>query len=172
MNLRALILSHLAIRLRMSVAGGETYGVVTVHWFEFKIMKYGSRTLGLLLIAALVIATWTTGALTAADLASRSLAGLPAPPVEHPAGCHAHGGKSLPDSQLPHSPRPAPASHQCCLTGHNVAAVQASHPTPPSRQWTRVTLQIVPALIECSYKESDVLMVLSADPPGMTPLRI
>jgi len=156
----------------MSVASGETYGVVTAHWFEFKIMKCGSRTLGLLLTAALVMATWATGALTAADLASRSLAGLPAPPVEHPTGCHAHGGKSLPDSQLPHSPRPAPASHQCCLTGHDVAMVQPSHPTPPSRQWTQVAVQIMAALTECSYEESDVSMVLAADPPGMTPLRI
>jgi len=50
--------------------------------------------------------------------------------------------------------------------------VQPSHAMSPSRQWTQVALQIVPALTECSYKSSDVSMVLAADPPGMTPLRI
>jgi len=90
-------------------------------------------------------------------------------------GCHAHGGKGLPDSQphsrFPHTQPRAPVSYQCCLTGHDAAVVQPSHYAPPSHQWIRVTLQIVPALAECSYS-SEVSKVLSADPPNITPLRI
>jgi len=135
-------------------------------------MKCGSKILGLLLIAALGMSTLARGALTAPDHSSRSSAGLLAAPGERPAGCHAHGGRSLPDSQLPPSAPPAPASRQCCLTGHDVAVVQASHHTPPSQPWTRVTVQIAPALTECFLSGPEVSMVLSADPPGLTPLRI
>jgi hypothetical protein len=140
-------------------------------------MTFARDILGLLLIAALAMATLATSALTAAEHASGSSAGLLAGPGERPEGCHAHGGKSLSDSQLPripvpHSPPSAPAGYQCCLTGHNVAAVQASHYTPPSYQWTRVILQIAPPLTEYVFNESEVSMVVFADPPGITPLRI
>lgn len=135
-------------------------------------MNIGSTILGFLLIATLVMATLASGALTAADHASGSSGGLLAAPGERPAGCHAHGGKNLSGSQLPHSSPSPPASHECCLTGHDVAVVQASHYTPPSHPWRRATLQIAPVLTECFFRGSEVSMVLSADPPGITPLRI
>jgi len=128
-------------------------------------MKFGSKILGLLLIAALVTAT----------LATRSLAvagadGAPSAAVdERPAGCHAHGGQSL-----PLSPLPAPVSYQCCLTGHDAAVVPAStSPQPPAQwQYTQVTLQMQSALTAYFLGGLEVSMLLSADPPGTTPLRI
>jgi hypothetical protein len=135
----------------------------------FKVMTFAREIVAFLLIAALVTGT-ATAALTAADHASGS-AGLLAASGERPAGCHAHSGMPLPDSQVPHSPAPTPASYRCCLIGHDVAVVQASYSSPFSHQWTRVTLQIAPALAECSHL-SEVSKVLSADPPDITPLRI
>jgi hypothetical protein len=133
-------------------------------------MKFGSKILGLLLIAALVTAT----------LVTRSLAvGVPdhAPSEaldERPAGCHAHGGQSLPLAPQPHSPLPAPVSYKCCLTGHDAAVVPAStSPQPPAQcHYTQVALQIQSALTAYFLGDLDVSIRLSADPPGTTPLRI
>lgn len=130
-------------------------------------MKFGSTILGLLLITALVIAPLAMNALAEAGHASAPLVGQLAGLAERPAGCHAHGGKSLPDS-----PRPAPVNYQCCLTGHDAAVVPASHSPQPSAPCSRVILQIEPALTVCFSGRLEVLMVLSADPPGTTPLRI
>lgn len=129
--------------------------------------------LGLLLIAAIVIAPLTTGALAEVNHGSAPLAGT----GEHLAGCHVRGAATLPDSRLPHSPRPgsprpAPVSYQCCLTGHDVAVVQTSFSPQPSAGYTRVTVQIEPALTIGLLNLVEVSVVLSADPPGATPLRI
>lgn len=144
----------------------------------FKGMKFAREILGLLLIAALVI---VTGAGAQADRASASPT-QPSPgraspekrlaaPAERLAGCHAHGGTS-PNVPPTHSSPPAPASHQCCLTGHDMAVVQDSFQMPPSQQWTRAALHIEPALDRSSFDRLEPSMVLSADPPCMTPLRI
>jgi hypothetical protein len=138
-------------------------------------MKFGSKILGLLLIAALM-ATLATGSLEVAvavvgtDHGSAPSAALD----ERPAGCHAHGGQSLPLSQLPYSPLPEPVSYQCCLTGHDAAVVPAStSPQPPAQcQYTQVTLQIESAVTIYFLGGLEVSMLLSADPPGTTPLRI
>ncbi len=135
-------------------------------------MKYESKILGLLLIAALVMATLTTRSLAvtvaAADHAPSAALD------ERPAGCHAHGGQSLPLSPLPHSPLPAPVSYQCCLTGHDAAVVSAStSPQPPAQcQYAQVTLQIQSALTAYFLGGLEISMLLSADPPGTNPLRI
>ena len=137
-----------------------------------KVMKFTREILGLVLIAALVTAMLATGPLIAAHPASGSSAGPLAAPSERPAVCHAHGGQGLPGSRLPRSPHPAPASYQCCVTGHDVAVVPPSYHTPPSQPWTRVTLQIAPVRTKCFCNGPEVSMVLSADPPGVAPLRI
>jgi|ERR1700687_696852 len=127
-------------------------------------MKFGSKILGLLLIAALLLATRSLAvAIAVADHAPSAAVD------ERQAGCHAHGGKSL-----PRSPLPAPVSYQCCLTGHDAAVMPAStSPQPPAQcQYTRVTLQIESALTVYFLGGLEVSMLLSADPPGMTPLRI
>jgi len=130
-------------------------------------MKYAPKILGLLLIIAVVIAPSATGALAEAGHAAAPLAGL----SDRPAACHMHADNTLPDSQLPHPPRPAPASYQCCLTGHNAAVVQTSFSPQPSAERVRVTEPIEHELT-VSSSGLEVPLVLSADPPGTAPLRI
>ena len=58
---------------------------------------------------------WSTAlVLLAALLAVPSMwaAGLPAPQIAHPAGCHQQG---------PIRPSPSPPSHECCANGHQWA---------------------------------------------------
>jgi hypothetical protein len=133
-------------------------------------MKFGSKIPGLLLIAALLMATLATRSLAIAVADHAPSAAVD----ERPAGCHAHGGQSLPPSPLPRSPLPAPVSYQCCLTGHDAAVVPAStSPQPPAQcQYTQVTLQIQSALTAYILGDLEVSMLLSADPPRTTPLRI
>jgi len=131
-------------------------------------MKNGSKILGLLLIAALVTAALPTGALVLAAADHAPSAALD----ERPAGCHAHGGQSLPLSQLPHSPLPAPASYQCCLTGHDAAVVPASTSPQPPAPRAPVPPQIESLLTGYFLDGLEVAMVPSAEPPGTTPLRI
>ncbi len=144
-------------------------------------MTLGSKILGLLLSAALAMTTFATGA-SATDHAFGAPAVSLATPDERPAGCHAHGGKTVPDSQLPHSrlpnlplphsPGPAPVRYQCCLTGHNATVVQASHSQQPPPECSRVTPRIETALTASFLDGFEVSMVFSANPPGTTPLRI
>src|SRR5208283_3586450 len=103
-------------------------------------MMFASKILGILLPLAVVIAPSTTGALADAGHASAPLA-VPGHP---PAACHMHVDNTLPDSSLPHPPRPAPASYQCCLTGHNAAVVQTSLSPQPCNERARVAVQSSP----------------------------
>jgi hypothetical protein len=137
--------------------------------FKIVIMKFGSKILGLLLIAALVTATLPTRSFAVAVADHAPSAALD----ERPADCHAHGDQSRPHSPLPHSPLPAPVSYQCCLTGHDAAVVPATSPQPPAQcQYARLTLQIDSALRADFFGGLEGSMLLSVDPPGMTPLRI
>src|SRR5208282_105830 len=130
-------------------------------------MMFASKILGILLPLAVMIAPSTTGALADAGHASAPLA-VPGHP---PAACHMHVDNTLPDSSLPHPPRPAPASYQCCLTGHNAAVVQTSLSPQPCNECARVAVQIEPALaLSSSGVEASIF--LSAGPPRTTPLRI
>jgi hypothetical protein len=122
-----------------------------------------SKILGLLLSVALFMATLATGAWAEVDHASASSKGR----GEVPAGCHGHGGTAL-----PHSPLPAPVNYQCCLTGHDAAVVQASPFAQPSAQCTRATLRVEFALTRRLFGGFEMSIVHSADPPGITPLRI
>jgi hypothetical protein len=134
------------------------------------VMKHGSKILGLLLIMALVTAGLPPGSL---EVAAAGANHGPAPSValgERPAGCHAH--KNLPDSPLPHSPLPAPASYQCCLTGHDAAVVPASTSPQPPAPSAPAPPQIESLLTGYFLGGLEVSMVPSAEPPGTTPLRI
>jgi len=131
-------------------------------------MNFARKILGLLLIAAFVVAPLATGALAESDHASSPLA----MPAQRPAACHVHGGETHLDSHLLHSRRPAPVSYQCCLTGHQAAVVQASYSPQPSFQSSHSIRLIESAPTACCLEGLEVLMVLSADPPGTTPLRI
>ncbi len=131
-------------------------------------MKYESKILGLLLIAALVMVTLTTRSFAVTAAADHAPS---AALDERPAGCHAHGGQSLPLSPLPHSPLPAPVSYQCCLTGHDAAVVPDSISPQPPAQCAAVHRQIEPLLTVYFLGDFEVSMIPS-DPPGITPLRI
>jgi hypothetical protein len=133
-------------------------------------MKVAPKILGLLVIAALVL-SMSAEARAKADQASAFSTPPLAASTERPAGCHAHGG-SIPSAPPTHSVPPAPASHRCCLTGHDAALIPLSYRTPPCHPVIRVTLQIRPALTECSFNGLDVSKVLIPDSPGITPLRI
>jgi hypothetical protein len=120
-------------------------------------MKIASKILALLLTAALAL---TTGLAAEADHAP-----APSGPL---AGCHAHSGK------IPHSqrPLPGPVNYQCCLTGHDAAAVKALHVPQPSALGVRLALRVKPASRLSLVSDLKVPMVFSADPPGSPPLRI
>jgi hypothetical protein len=141
---------------------------VRAQWFGFKTkgedMKFGREILGLLLIAVMATATLATGVWAGADQTASAHS-------HSAAGCHGYSDKSLPDSQNSRSPRPAPVSYQCCLTGHDAAAVRASLVPQPSGQVTHLALRVAPALYLVSG-DLKVAMVLSSDPPGSSPLRI
>jgi len=132
-------------------------------------MKVASKIPVLLLIAALVL---VMGAWTEADHAVDYLTTL----AQHPLGCHAHGGNSLPASSPPSSPlsfpRRVPVSYRCCLTGHVAALVQASDSSQPSAQCAGIIVQIEPAQPVCSLARLEVSTILFANPPGTTTLRI
>jgi len=53
-----------------------------------------------------------------------------------------------------------------------MAVVQAFFQTPPFQPWTKTTLHLAPALTGSLFERLEVAMVLSAEPPGLTPLRI
>jgi len=138
-------------------------------------MKVVTKTPALLLIAALMLATgvWTDTDHTGAHGASAPLA---TPGRQH-AGCHGHGGGSLPESSrsaspLPRSPLPAPVSYRCCLTGHAAALLQTSDLQQLSIHYASTTQQIEFARTEYLLSAREVPTVLSADPPNTAPLRI
>jgi hypothetical protein len=135
-------------------------------------MKFGSRILELLLIAALVMAALPTGSLEVAVAVAGTDHGSGASGAlgERPAGCHAH--KSLPDSPLPQSPLPAPVSYKCCLTGHDAVVLPASISPQPPAQCTPVPPQIESLLAGYFLGGLEVSIVPSPQPPGTTPLRI
>src|SRR5271156_989865 len=131
---------------------------------ENEAMKYGRKILGLLLTVALATATLATDAGAAADQTASSYG-------QSAAGCHGYSDKRLPDSQNSRSPRPAPMSYQCCLTGHDAAAVRASLVPQPSGQITHLALRVAAAWYFLSG-DLKVATVLSSDPPCSSPLRI
>ena len=133
-----------------------------------KAMNCGSKILGVMLIAAMVITPLATA------LAEADNAASPVAPVERAAACPMHDGNTLPVSHHPsppRSPRPVPTNYQCCLTGHNAAVVQSTYAPQPSAAGTRVTL-LQPSMTECLSTSLEVSIVLHASPPGSAPLRI
>jgi hypothetical protein len=129
-------------------------------------MRFAREILALLLVSALLLVTgaWAEGG-HGLGLSHRA-------PDDHPAGCHAIVGGSLAGSQAPHSPRPAPERHECCLTGHNVATMQSSYCLPPLATTHRVTVQVAAEPSLHFLGGQSVSIFRSVDPPGMTSLRI
>ena|SRR5271166_2828817 len=128
-------------------------------------MRFASKLVGLVLIAA---TTFVTGA--EADVASKPLAGR----SERTVGCHAHDSGAPSNSRAPvtHSRLPAPISYQCCLTGHDAAVLRASHFAQPHADVSCVHIQAESVLVPSPIRGMDFSIALSAVPPGATPLRI
>jgi hypothetical protein len=140
-----------------------------------------SKILGLLLTAALTITPLATIAFAAADHLSASPREQSAAPSETSSGCHAHASAPLTHSPLSHSPLPrsplstpipTPMSYQCCLTGHDVAVVQASQSSRPLTECARLTVRIEPLLAECLVGAFEFTAAVSSDLPDTTQLRI
>lgn len=119
-------------------------------------MKLRSKILSLLLIATLTTATLA---------ASSGEARWPSPSAqlhERPSGCHGHSGKA---------PIQAP-SHDCCLTAHDVAALQTSHIPRPDVHRKQADLSLEPWSVITIPAAMHPSPICSAVPPGITPFRI
>jgi hypothetical protein len=141
-------------------------------------IKTASKIVGMSSIVALSIVAFTIVALTAAPLATEAWAEADhaSSPLtrssERMPACHGHDGATLPRLPLSHSRLPAPSSYQCCLTGHDAALVPASYFVNTSAEVSRIAMQIEPAMTISELDRLEVSVVLPADPPGTTPLRI
>lgn len=126
-------------------------------------MKTVSKLSSFILIAALAVTAQSMGSLVETGHAAATLA----PRAQITPHCH-HAGTTLPSS-TPRSPQPV--SYQCCLTGHDVAAVRALDVAPPLVQYSRLALsdEIANALFQLTNSEFGIV---SPDPPGTTPLRV
>jgi hypothetical protein len=134
-------------------------------------MKVARSIPVLLLAGALVLAMGGWVDVDHSSLSSSPSASL-ATPGYRPARCHAQGGENAPDSLPLHSPHQAPVSYRCCLTSHGVAMVPTSSSPELSSQFFRLSPQIEPVLDGYLLTRLQAPTVPSADPPGITPLRI
>jgi hypothetical protein len=147
-------------------------------------MRLAREILALLLTAALLL---TTGAWAGTDHGFVSSVESPTndqstndrPANDYSAGCHGFGERNLTDSLVPNSPPshrpvrwPAPVRYRCCLTGHDVATVQASYALQPLTLCERAVVPIDPALGVHFSDSGKVSTILFADPPGILSLRI
>src|ERR1017187_8810129 len=82
-------------------------------------MRPNSKILAFLMIAVLAAGYY---AAQVPSSPARSSVESPVQSQERPSGCHEHGRKA---------PARAP-SHDCCLTGHDVAVIQVHQLQPPS----------------------------------------
>jgi hypothetical protein len=91
-------------------------------------------------------------------------AGMPAPQIAHPAGCHQHG---------PIRPSPAAPSHQCCATGHQWA-IPGTNSSPGRPAALSLRLESNVSLRgDVTYGPAVSLFVLKRDlPSDSSPLRI
>jgi hypothetical protein len=150
-----------------------THGILIRHnrnWDES--MQRRSKILGLLLIAALALATSPADVWAEAGHAF----GVAATPGEHSTACHAHMADIPANSQATEPSRshslPAPANYQCCLTGHDAAIVQARHYQQTCAQFSRFEFEIEPAAALCFSGHVQLSRVVCTDPPGTNPLRV
>jgi hypothetical protein len=121
--------------------------------------NFGLRIVGLVLIAALAIASLPTSGWAEVDPGAAT--------GGRTTGCHSHGGRSLP--KQPSSP---PTSYHCCLTGHDAAIVRAAFVTQPSAEILDVVVPTEPALALSRSCGLQVSIVFFPGPPGLTPLRV
>jgi hypothetical protein len=124
-----------------------------------------SRVLGIFLAAALVVAATAsnTSALSHVPQASTTSSGA----NNHLAGCH----DDAPPASHP-NPLPAPVKYQCCITGHEAAVLHASDLPWPVTECAHFVEQSDPCALPSFSKHFETVLLLSADPPLQSPLRI
>jgi hypothetical protein len=136
-------------------------------------MRFALKFPSPLLMLSLALAMPATGAWANADHASAPSALHSPRHGPRPGACHVHGGASLPDSSPADSSSPrSPVSYKCCLAGHVVAVVCASDASQPSTQGTRTPHEVEATRRVPFLSRVEALVVVFADPPGTTPLRI
>ena len=109
-----------------------------------------------------IVALIAMGSLSASLVGAQS---IPVHPLlsERPPGCHEHGGPA---------PSPSPADAQCCLTGHNVAVLQAAHAAQPLLSGEQLDLVAGPPAKAVGIAWEHLFTISAAQPPGSHPLRI
>lgn len=110
------------------------------------------------MVAVLLSLTMTTA------LPGAHAVAIPATQTGHPAGCHSHG---------PATPSPAPASYQCCVSGHHAAIPSVSF----SAQLLLAQFATLDggedlSLASTLFAHSSLNVVTAGSPPGIAPLRI
>jgi hypothetical protein len=115
-------------------------------------MQAFSKTLVWLLLTAVF----------AAPLAAQGLR-PEAPSHERLAGCHEETGNV---------PAPGPASHSCCQAGHHPAILQQSSSSRPELQVFALAEAYQDAAVVAAFNPFPHLVIVSGDPPVVSPLRV
>jgi hypothetical protein len=105
--------------------------------------------------------------LLAAVVATASPFGQEASPMpavhEQPAGCHQHGT----------APSPQPVSYRCCQSGHDSAILQISFTSQLDTADLTSPIELIEVMTpDITHPSIRHLANSSADPPGITPLRV
>ena len=115
-------------------------------------MQAFSKMLVFLLLAAVITA----------PLAAQGLR-PDGPSHERPAGCHEDAGNV---------PAPGPTSHNCCQGGHDLAILQQSS-TLPSPLQLAAQVDFMPHSVAAAEPGDFLnLVIVSGDPPILSPLRV
>ena len=115
-------------------------------------MQAFSKMLLFLLLAAVITAPLAAQGLRPDD-----------PSHERPAGCHEDAGKV---------PAPGPASHRCCQGGHDLAILQQSS-TLSSPLQLSAQVDFMPHSVAAAEPGDFLnLVIVSGDPPILSPLRV
>src|SRR6267154_4637085 len=137
-------------------------------------MKLKKRLLGILLITAVVGATFARNLSAEWENGAEATANSPIP-GEATADCPVHASHAPPASPAydsrTHNPS-APSNYQCCVTGHNAAVLQSSVLPLPVSQCAYSVLPANPTALLVPFPHSATSKLLTSVPPNTAPLRI
>jgi hypothetical protein len=137
-------------------------------------MKFRYRLLGILLITAVIEATFATTASAEWNNGAQATANSPMA-GEATTDCPVHASHAPPASPAydsrNHHPS-TPSNYQCCVTGHNAAVLQASSVPLPVSQCAHFVSPARPTALGVASLDSATSKLLTSDPPSTAPLRI
>jgi hypothetical protein len=116
-----------------------------------KTMKLTSKIVSIVLIAVLTSACWASQQLPS-----------PVQPPQRSGGCH---------GQTNSTPRQTP-THDCCLTGHDVAIPQLAHAERPAVQYACQVVFVNALSLAITLSDARTASIFSSESPGTTPLRV